>query len=90
MTTTEHSEPDKPLAVPLSDQLGLPPHYTQLMDGTLVYTADQMRAYAEREVAAERERWAAIAKGHMDLNTAMGAREKARTAASILADGLKA
>ena len=41
-------------------------------------------------VAAERERWAAIARSHENLAAAMGAPEKARTAASILAEGLGA
>ena len=47
------------------------------------YTAEAMRAYATEQVAAERERWSAIAKSHMDMAVAMGAKEKARTAGSI-------
>ena len=59
MSTTDEPGSES-LRVPLRDQLSLPPRYTQLMDGTLVYTADQMRAYAEQRVAAERERCARI------------------------------
>ena len=54
-------------------------------DGGYVSYQDAMAA-----VAAESERWRAIAKSHLDMATAMGAKEKARTAASILADGIDA
>lgn len=65
-------------------------HEPALLD---VYLLRKVLAYGEAcaaaAVAAERERWKAIAKSHMDMAMAMVAKEKARTAASILGEGDK-
>ncbi len=65
MKTTEHSEPDKPLAVPLSDQLGLAvaaagcPPADYVAPGIVPSPVGRMYTQAELEaaLAAERERW---------------------------------
>lgn len=73
-------EPDC-YAVAVPDILGTVVKY-------VAHSPSQVLAYGEACAAAERERWRAIAKSHMDMAAAMGAKEKARTAASILGEGM--
>ena len=71
-TTPADSEPTQPLAVPLSDLLGplpapavhwpqnLPLHGGGEVQAATYYRAEDMRAYALQERAAERERCAKL------------------------------
>lgn len=47
----------------------MPLHFTQLIDGSLVYTADQLRAYAAAAVAMERERFVSLLTEKRDAAT---------------------
>lgn len=49
--------------------------------------AEAIRRVAEVVERTERDRWIAIVRKHMDMAERVGAREKARAAASILAEG---
>lgn len=69
MNTPENSERGQPLAVPLNDQLGpLPAAAIELDEwgNGPYFDAGQMRAYAVREVAAERERCAKLCEAQLD------------------------
>lgn len=71
MNTTEDGQP---LGLGLSELLGPLPegreyiagmnrHFAKVCGTVTAYSAEDMRAYAQREVAAERERWQARCAG---------------------------